>query len=384
MQIQRQLDTFEKLARMGNSTEFEPAGETPAREVRAQQNAKMLAECISHVQTPKGAKPVLKAMMTTACERNCHYCVFRAGRSQTKRVTITPDEMAGAFDKLERAGQVDGLFLSSGIIKGGVTAQDKIIDTVEIVRQKYGYQGYVHLKIMPGADYDQLYRAMQIADRVSINMEGATQQRLQALAPKKDFYNELLLQLERARQIKHANPRMRASLVTQFVVGAVGDTDVELLSLSDKLLNHLNLARVYYMAFRPMVGTPFENLPRTEAIRQHRLYQASFLLRDYGWDVEDLPFLQDGNLRTDVDPKKAWADAHLRHNPIEIMTANRTELLRLPGIGPKSVDVILKARQQQSLRDLHQLAQLKIRAPQQLAPYVLLNGRQPPHQPSLF
>ena len=384
MQIQRQLDTFEKLAQMGNSTEFEPAGESPTRESRVQQNAKMLVECISHVQTPHGAKPVLKTMMTTACERNCHYCVFRAGRSQTKRVTITPDEMAGAFDKLSQARQVDGLFLSSGIIKGGVAAQDKIIDTVEIVRQKYDYRGYVHLKIMPGADYDQLYRAMQISDRVSINLEGATHQRLAALAPKKDFYNELLLQLERAHQIKQDNPRIRASLVTQFVVGAVGDTDVELLALSDKLYEQLGLARVYYMAFQPMLNTPFENLPRAEAIRQHRLYQASFLLRDYAWDVEDLPFLQNGNLRTDVDPKKAWADVNLRDNPIEIMTADRTQLLRLPGIGPKSADIILKARRQEALRDLHQLSQLKIRAPQQLAPYVLLNGRQPPQQLSLL
>lgn len=384
MPVIRQLDTFEKLAQMGNSTEFEPAGETPVRETRAQKNSKMLAECISHVQTPRGAKPVLKTMMTTACERNCHYCVFRAERSQTKRVTISPDEMAGAFNKLNQAGQVDGLFLSSGIIKGGVTAQDKIIDTVEIVRQKYNYQGYVHLKIMPGADHDQLYRAMQIADRVSINLEGATSERLNALAPKKDFYYELLLQLERAHQIKQDNPRIRASLVTQFVVGAVGDTDVELLSLSEKLYQQLGLARVYYMAFRPMIGTPFEHLARTEAIRQHRLYQSSFLLRDYSWDVEDLPFLQSGNLRTDVDPKKAWADVHLRHNPIEIMTADRQELMRLPGIGAKNAEVILKARRQQTLRHLSQLAQLKIRTPHELAPYVLLDGHQPPQQLSLF
>lgn len=384
MHIQKKLDTFEKLAEMGNITEFEPAGEHPIKEVYSTTQTPMLAECISHVQTPRGPKPVLKTMMTTACERNCNYCVFRAGRSQTKRVTITPDDMAGAFDKLSQAKQVDGLFLSSGIIKGGATTQDKIIDTVEIVRQKYNYQGYVHLKIMPGAEYDQLYRAMQIADRVSINMEGATQHRLGDLAPKKNFYQELLLQLERANQIKQANPNIRASVVTQFVVGAVGDTDIELLSLSDKLLNQLHLARVYYMAFQPMAHTPFENLPRTEAIRQRRLYQASFLLRDYSWDVEDLPFLQSGNLRTDIDLKQAWAEENLRHNPIEIMTAERTELLKLPGIGPKSADVILNARREQTLRDLAQLSQLKIRAVQNLAPYVLLNGRQPPHQPSLF
>ena len=114
-------------------------------------------------------------MMTTACERNCHYCVFRAGRAKTKRVTFAPDEMASAFDTLESAGKVDGLFLSSGIIKGSVTTQDKIIDTADIIRNRQGYRGYIHLKIMPGIEYDQLYRSMQLADRISVNLESANQ-----------------------------------------------------------------------------------------------------------------------------------------------------------------------------------------------------------------
>src|SRR5438552_9937713 len=174
-------------------------------------------------------RPVLKRrrLNTTACERNCYYCPFRAGRSKTKRVTFGPDELASGFDTLQRAGQVEGMFLSSGIIKGSVTTQDKIIDTVEIIRNRYNYQGYIHLKIMPGAEYDQLYRAMQLADRVSINLEGPTQDRLTALAPKKDFNGELLQRLAWAHQIRQSG--IRASTVTQFVVGAVGDTDVELL-----------------------------------------------------------------------------------------------------------------------------------------------------------
>ena len=158
--------------------------------------------CVSNVMTPKGPKPVLKGMVTTACEKDCFYCPFRAGRGEMRRVTFTPDEMAAAFDRLQRAKMVDGIFMSSGIIKGGVRTQDKIIDTAEILRKKYAYRGYIHLKIMPGAEYDQVARAMQLADRVSINLEGPTPERLHALAPKKDFDGELFERLQWSARIR--------------------------------------------------------------------------------------------------------------------------------------------------------------------------------------
>jgi len=324
-------------------------------------------------------------MMTTACERNCFYCPFRAGRSKTQRMTFTPDEMAGAFDTLQRANQVEGLFLSSGIIKGSITTQDKIINTVEIIRKQYEYKGYIHLKIMPGVEYDQLYRAMQLADRVSVNLEGPTQERLSALAPKKDFQQELLSMLQLAEEIRRTHPHEKlAGTVTQFVVGAVGDTDQELLSLSNRLYRQMGLTRTYYSAFSPVEQTPFENLSPADPLREHRLYQASFLLRDYGWSVKDLTFLQDGNLRTDIDPKRAWAEIHLRYAPVEVMKAERGQLLRIPGIGPRGADAIIKARRQGNLTDLTDLQKLGIRAPEQAAPYILLDGHSPSIQLRLF
>ncbi|MYI41842.1 MAG: hypothetical protein F4063_07965, partial [Chloroflexi bacterium] len=143
-------ETLSKLARMGDVTLYEPAGDSPHNErVRRKRKQEFnFSDCIANLQTPRGPKPVLKTMLTTACERNCHYCVFRAGRTKTKRMTFSPDAMAGAFDTLQRAKQVDGLFLSSGIIKGSVTTQDKIIDTADIIRSKQRYRGYIHLKIM--------------------------------------------------------------------------------------------------------------------------------------------------------------------------------------------------------------------------------------------
>lgn len=140
---------------MSDNASLERAGDAPQQEQADRPyQSRSLSECITHVSTPKGKKPVLKGMVTTACEKNCFHCPFRAGRGKTQRVTISPDDLAKAFDQLERAKLADGIFLSSGIIKGGVTTQDKIIDTIEIIRRKYGYKGYVHLKIMPGSEYD--------------------------------------------------------------------------------------------------------------------------------------------------------------------------------------------------------------------------------------
>jgi predicted DNA-binding helix-hairpin-helix protein len=383
--------TLTKLTQMGDVTLFEPAGDQPQRERQSRESqpggyqSHSLAECITNVSAGGAKKPVLKTMLTTACERNCYYCPFRAGRSRTERVTFTPDAMARAFDTLQRAGEVDGLFLSSGIIKGSVSTQDKLIDTAEIIRKRYGYRGYIHLKIMPGAEYDQLYRAMQLATRVSVNLEGATQERLNALAPKKEFDRELVQMLRWANEIRRKHPEQRlANTVTQFVVGAVGDTDLELLATTEKLYRQVGLTRTYYSAFGPVLQTPFENLPRVDPLREHRLYQASFLVRDYAWDLEDLFFENSGNLRLDTDPKQAWADVYLIHAPIELMTAEREQLLRVPGIGPVAADAILRARRSTRLNDIAQLRRLGIRAPERSAPYVLLDGHKPPEQMKLF
>ncbi len=386
MNIRTTPDAIEKLSQLGDAARFEPAGDRPESEVRSARRAEDLnglMSCITQVATPTGSKPILKTMVTTACEKGCFYCPFRAGRSDMRRVSFKPGEMAGAFDKLQQAGLVDGIFLSSGIIKGSVTTQDKIIDTAEILRGKYHYQGYVHLKIMPGAEYDQLYRAMQLADRVSINLEGPTPERLRALAPGKDFSAELLQRLRWAHDIRQRDHRIRASTTTQFVVGAVGDTDLELLTVSSQLYRQAGLQRAYYSAFHPIDNTPFENLQAVNPLREHRLYQSSFLLRDYNWDVEDLPFAADGNLPLDVDPKRAYADAYLRQSPIDVMRASRAELLRIPGIGPRGADAIIRARRQGHLTDLDHLRAIGIQAPQRAAPYILLDGRRPLQQLAL-
>ncbi|MGH2581841.1 MAG: helix-hairpin-helix domain-containing protein, partial [Anaerolineales bacterium] len=243
---------------------------------------------------------------------------------------------------------------------------------------------YLHLKIMPGAERDHFRRAMQLADRVSINLEAANPARLPALAPMKKFDEELLTPLKWAQEIRQNEPPRTwngrwASTITQFVVGASGESDLELISTSEYLYKQLGLKRNYYSAFVPIEDTPLENHPAENPWREHRLYQASFLLRDYGFSMEDMPFGQDGNLPLNKDPKIAWAEQTLQHKPIELNTATRTQLLMIPGVGPKAAQSILRARRVHKIRTVNDLAQLGIVA-RKAAPYVLLEGRAPDFQ----
>lgn len=343
-----------------------------------------------HEAAMPGGKRIklLKTLLTSACERNCYYCPFRAGRNY-RRATFKPEEMAQTFMQLYRAGMVEGLFLSSGIIGGGVKSQDKIIAAAEILRQKYQFRGYIHLKIMPGAEKEQVRRTMQLANRVSSNLEAPNAKRLNLLAPKKEFWRELLQPLQWMEEIRRTQPAQESwngrwpSSVTQFVVGAVGESDVELLDTAATLYRQLRLARAYFSAFSPVEDTPLENLPPANPLREHRLYQASFLLRDYGFEMEEMPFDQQGNLPLESDPKLAWARLHLRERPVDVNRADREALLRVPGIGPKGAEAILTARRQRRLRELQELQKIGVLA-KRAAPFVLLDGARPSFQLPLF
>lgn len=369
-----------------------PETAAPARPTLAQRRAERQKQSlgVTHAALPNGRTiPLLKTMLTSACERNCNYCPFRAGRS-FNRVTFTPDEMASAFMSMYRAGAVEGLFLSSGIIGGGVRTQDGLIDTVEIIRHKHGFKGYVHLKIMPGAQREQVRRSMQLADRLSVNLEGPNPERLLRLAPKKLFAEELLRPLRWMEEIRSQEPPHEGwngrwpSSTTQFVVGAVEESDLELLSVTEYLVRHARLRRAYFSAFRPVRDTPLEHLPAENPWRQHRLYQASYLFRDYGFDLEEMPFDAGGRLPLDTDPKLLWAEANLWDQPVEVNRADREALLRVPGIGPKGAGLILNARRRGRLRSLDDLRDIGLRSTKRLEPFVLLDGQRPVYQLRLF
>jgi predicted DNA-binding helix-hairpin-helix protein len=331
---------------------------------------------------------MLKTLLTSACEKNCAYCSFRAGRD-FRRQTFQPDELAKTFIQLWQKGAVRGLFLSSGVAGGGLHSQDRLLDTAEILRKRLAYSGYLHLKIMPGAERAQVERAMQLADRVSINLEAPNSQRLARLAPQKGFMEELLTPLRWVEEIRQKVSAQRGwkgrwpSSTTQFVAGAAGESDTELLQTTAYLHNTLHLSRVYYSGFHPVPETPLENEPAINPWRQNRLYQADFLLRDYGFDFEDFCFDPDGNLPLDVDPKLAWARDHLSQAPLDINQAELSALLHIPGIGPIGARAILSARRLGKLKRLEDLKALGVRT-SRAAPFILLDGKRPPTQLSLW
>ncbi len=380
-------DAQQKIKLLGHlaglDCDGDPASVASSPKLAGRQQVKrdFLKEAIVQVQRPDGPMVVLRTLQTSACEQNCYYCPFRAGRSGIPRVGFGPDELACTFDRMQQAGVVKGLFLSSGSVGGGAKSMDPMLATVELLRRKYAYRGYIHLKIMPGAERAQVERALSLADRVSVNLEGANARRLASLAPRKDFEGELLGAMGWVREIAQAQgPLVKTpSLVTQFVVGPAGESDWELLTTADQLYRRVKLARAYYSGFNPVPDTPLASAARTPAIREHRLYQADWLLRFYGFVLGDLVFDQDGALPSDVDPKLAWARRHLTGRPVEVNRASRRELLRVPGIGPRSADAILRARRQGRLRDLGDLRTLGAVA-SRAAPFVLLDGRRPPQQ----
>jgi predicted DNA-binding helix-hairpin-helix protein len=324
---------------------------------------------------------MLKVLQSNVCEKDCAYCANRSGRDEP-RSSFRPEELARLFDEMARRNLVQGLFLSSGVYRNVDYATERMLATVELVRRRYQFGGYIHLKILPGADEASIEASLNLADRVSVNLEAPNAERIRALSSTKDFRRELVAPLMTADRLRHGLHR-RVSLTTQFVVGAAHESDAELLRTSSWLYRHLNLARAYYSAFQPIRDTPLENLDATPTWREHRLYQADFLLRQYGFGFDELVFGSGGNLMREADPKLTWARQHPEFFPIELNTAPRTELLRVPGIGPISAAEILNRRRQGALHELSQ-AGLSPQALRQAAPYVLLAGRRPSFQYPLW
>jgi predicted DNA-binding helix-hairpin-helix protein len=315
----------------------------------------------------------------------CRYC-FTSCAIKRKRTTFKPDELATTFVSLQREKRVDGLFLSSGIVPDANTTMETMLATVERLRLREGYTGYIHLKLIPGADFEYIERAVELADRVSLNLEAPNQARLNDLAPDKEFAGSMWCRLawaaELMRRARAEGRRAARSLTTQFVVGAVGESDRELLDTVDRAHRELDLKRAYFSAFHPIERSPFSDLPAEDPTRALRLYQADFMMSDYGFSAADLPFDDQGLLPRDKTPKQAWAERHLLE-PIEVNRASRQLLLRIPGIGPRSADRIIEARREMGINDPKQLKTLGVRLSWAI-PYLLLDGRRAPEQLGLW
>lgn len=375
------MDAVGRLKLLSAQMDLEPDEDFGCSKIPTRPNDISLSNAVQ-----SGGKRILlvKTLLSSACERDCYYCPFRAGRD-FRRVNFKPEELAQTFMSFYQAGIAQGIFLSSGITGKGYRTQDRLIDAAEILRSKLGYRGYLHLKIMPGSERAQVERTMQLADRVSVNLEAPNQQRLQVLAPGKQFLQELIRPLQWVEEIRQTRPAQLGwngrwpSSVTQFVAGGAGESDLELLSTTEHLYRQLRLQRTYFMAFRPIPDTPMENQPAVSPLRERRLYQASFLIRDYQFSYEEFLFDQRGNLPVETDPKTAWAEIHLSGRPMEINLASHQELLRIPGVGPKGAGAILAARRLQKFRSLSELNKIGLNT-HRIAPFIIIDGKLPTRQ----
>lgn len=313
---------------------------------------------VCHSFTPDGrCVSLLKVLMTNECEKDCSYCPNRVQRD-IPRTAFTPEELSGLFINMYERNYVEGLFLSSGVRHGTASSIENMIKTVEILRFRYRFGGYIHLKMLPGVSEQYIHQAAHLADRISLNLEAPSSDRLKALSRSKDFEKDLLLPIKKISGIVAQNPG--TTHTTQFIVGAAHESDKEILSAVNKLYTTYNLKRAYFSAFSPVSGTPLENMPPAPMIRENRLYQSDFLLRFYDFKFTDFVFDETGNLDSTLDPKLMYAVRNPQLFPVEINKASYEQLLRVPGIGPKSARKILQLRRQYRIKSPLELKNMGI------------------------
>jgi predicted DNA-binding helix-hairpin-helix protein len=329
---------------------------------------------------------LLRILMTNACSFNCHYCPMRRDRS-LPRTLLKPEELVRIFLGAHRKGWCEGLFVTTGIPGRPVKVMDDLITALELLRVRHRFLGYIHVKLVPGAEPAQIERLVTLASRVSVNLEAPCGASLSTIAPEKNFAGAIA-DLERVRRqvldarAEEAQGRPRdplrpggtAGMTLQFVVGATGDTDQALIGRVSDLYAGRGIHHAHFSAFRPIRETPLEDHPAAPALREQRLYQTDHLLRQYGFAADEVVYDATGNLPLGQDPKAAWALAHPERFPVEVRTASREELLRVPGIGPGSASRIVAERRAtppRGLADLRRLGVVTTRA----AGFLTLGGR---------
>mgnify|MGYP002794716706 FL=1 len=298
---------------------------------------------------------LLKVLMTNYCEYDCKYCINRRS-NDTRRTAFTPRELAELTIQFYRRNYIEGLFLSSGVLRDPDYTTLRMIETLRLLRREFAFNGYIHAKAIPGTSPELVQQLGYLADRLSVNIELPSQKGLAALAPDKSKAAILapmrLIEAQSQQnkeelvKYRHAPAFAPAGQSTQLIVGATEDSDRHILHLTESLYDRYRLKRVFYSAYVPVVENPL--LPdlhtKPPLLREHRLYQADWLLRFYGFRADELLDDQHPNFDPMLDPKCYWAITHPEQFPVEIMTADLGRLLRVPGIGPTGARRILSAR----------------------------------------
>lgn len=342
---------------------------------------------ICHSYAPDGrCISLLKVLITNACLYDCHYCINRRS-SNVQRARFTPDEVVQLTLDFYKRNYIEGLFLSSGIIRSADHTMEMVIEVGRKLREEHHFRGYIHLKTIPEASPELIERAGRYADRISINIELPTQQGLTKLAPEKNLVRtqKAMEHIRGKIEERHAErrktdapkpPPFATGQSTQMLVGADDSTDAVILRRADALYSDYRLRRVYYSGFSP-IPQPSALLPikPPPLVREHRLYQADWLLRFYGFTVDEIATDAAPNLDLQLDPKISWALRHRATFPVDVNKAPREMLLRVPGLGVRNVDRILSARRHTRLRlaDL-----LRLRVPmKKVLPFIMAGDHSP-------
>jgi len=288
---------------------------------------------------------LLKVLMTNICIFDCKYCINRKS-NEVERAAFTPQEIAELTINFYRRNYIEGLFLSSGIMKDADCTMEKMYEAIYLLRTKYNYHGYIHVKTIPGCSQELIDKMGKLVDRMSINIELPSIPSLKLLAPNKDTDKIVKPMNYVAKNIEEDKKFVRAGQTTQMIIGATEDSDYQILSLSQGMYDNLKMKRVYYSGYVPV--NPDRLLPMVDTPvplrRENRLYQADWLLRFYNFKTDELLSSDNANFNYDIDPKCNWALRNLNQFPIEINKADYSTLLRIPGIGVLSARKIISAR----------------------------------------
>lgn len=297
---------------------------------------------------------LLKILLTNSCMYDCGYCVNRSG-NDVPRAAFTPEEIVQLTVDFYRRNYIEGLFLSSAVVQSPDHTMELLLRAVRLLRHERAFGGYIHLKVIPGASQRLIDAAASYADRISVNVEFATRQCLALLAPQKKMESIMapmaaigrgILEHKQDRALaRHSGAYAPAGQSTQLIVGATPETDMQILRLSEALYRSVRLKRVYYSAYIPVAGgRGVPALPGPPLLREHRLYQADWLMRCYGFTAGEILDGRNLNLDLAVDPKAAWALRNMDRFPVEVNRAPFEELLRVPGIGVRGVQKIVTVR----------------------------------------
>lgn len=333
-------------------------------------------EGICHSYTPDGrCVSLLKILLTNRCTFDCTYCINRRS-SDIPRAVFTPEEIVELTLAMYRRNYIEGLFLSSGVLRDPDYTMEQVTRAARLLREQ-GFGGYIHLKGVAGASQALLAEAGTWCDRLSINIELPTAPDLKQLAPEKTVPGiEASMATIREHHAERPKVFAPAGQSTQMIVGATPTPDASILKTSDALYRNFKLRRVYYTAYSPTQRAdsrlPAEAPP---LVREHRLYEADWLLRHYGFSVDELTTPEAPNLDLEIDPKLAWALRHRERFPIDLQTADREQLLRVPGLGVRNVDRIIAMRRLRSVR-LEDLARLRV-AMAKVTPFVTTSDHNP-------